>query len=338
MGEWLKNHIARHRNTVRFILAKSEFDPVFYDKPLLVLARAVSLAKEWKTSDSNYSELFVKYQKELRERLRSRFDRFAVLDTWNFAQPDQCTFEINRHKAEGEKILSAIHEKIKKDLFLIEEFEELVLKAAQRNDSIYSLLEQLKEPMSGGTSCIPWLGEVDSKEYIYRLCARGKIEINLQGRETLSRKPGESEDSAWQRIKGKIESGRILTATFIHEPDNTVSSGGGVSTDRAANDQGTSNYVADSRELEDVRENPPPAPRTLFGKGSNSPTMTPHSADNSSSLSLLGKMENWGINTGTKVSDIQISVTNLNGAQLQDLLKKLPDGVTYGLTLKKEEE
>jgi hypothetical protein len=57
-----------------------------------------------------------------------------------------------------------------------------------------------------------------------------------------------------------------------------------------------------------------------------------------SALNLLGKIESWGITTGTQVQDVQLKVANLTGAQLNELLKKLPDGITYELTLNKEEK
>ncbi len=57
-----------------------------------------------------------------------------------------------------------------------------------------------------------------------------------------------------------------------------------------------------------------------------------------SALNLLGKVESWGITTGTQVQDVQLKVANLTGAQLNELLKKLPDGITYELTLNKEEK
>src|SRR5690606_29043667 len=98
----------------------------------------------------NYSALHVKYQKELRDQLKVRFDRYAVLDIWNFGNPEQCEFQINSHKAEGDRIIPAIHEKIKTDLFLAEDFQDLVLEAAKRNDSFATVLDQLKEPMGGG--------------------------------------------------------------------------------------------------------------------------------------------------------------------------------------------
>lgn len=339
LGFWLKEKVSKHRNTIRFMLAKESLEPVFYDKGLLVLARAVYLAKEWKNSNANYTELYVKYQKELRNQLKGRFDRYAVLDTWNFANPDQCEFEINSHKAEGDRIVPAIHEKIKTDLFLAEDFENLVLKAAKRNDSFSAVLNQLKEPIGGGNPSIPWLGENEIKEHIVRLCARGKIEININGRELLSSCPGETEDAAWNRMKGKIGTGRTLEETMIHEPDSTVSSGGGQT--KNSSDPNTLNGYTDSREggastINDEKTNDI-NPGGLFDGCVGTKSKTPLSSDITSSLSLLGKLESWGINPGVRVLNVNISIENLTGAQLRDLIKKLPDGISYSLNLEKED-
>jgi len=341
LGIWLKDRVTKNRNTIRFILAKDGLDPVFYDKSLLIMARAVYLAKEWKKTDANYSSLHVKFQKELSEQLSARFDRYAVLDIWNFGQPMLCEFEINSHKAEGDRIVPAIHEKIKTDLFMIEEFEKIVLAAAKRNDSIAAVLDELREPMGGGNPCIPWLGEIEAKENIVRLCARGKIEINVAGKEMLSSRPGESEDAAWNRMKGKLGSGRILEETLIHEPDSTVCSGGGKSDNHDdTTNPGYSGSSANSggsnfRETGGGGSIPPGG---LFSGDSTPPkSKKTFRSENASSLSLLGKIESWGVNSGTIVSNVNLTIDNLTGAQLQDLLKKLPDGVTYALNLDKEE-
>ena len=48
LGLWLKTHLHRHRNTVRFLLPKEDTVNVFHDRDLIVLARAVHLAGIWK--------------------------------------------------------------------------------------------------------------------------------------------------------------------------------------------------------------------------------------------------------------------------------------------------
>ena len=80
----------------------------------------------------------------------------------------------------------------------------------------------------------------------------------------------------------------------------------------------------------------PPSPGSLFG-GSCGSSVAHHSALNTSTLSLLGKLEQWGINKGSKVKEVKLSTSQLTGAQLEHLLKNLPDGVTYSLDLDKEQ-
>lgn len=63
----------------------------------------------------------------------------------------------------------------------------------------------------------------------------------------------------------------------------------------------------------------------------------PLTASPTSSLNLLGKIERWGIGTGTQLRDLTLKVEQLTGAQLQELIKKLPDGMTYGLDLERED-
>jgi len=57
-----------------------------------------------------------------------------------------------------------------------------------------------------------------------------------------------------------------------------------------------------------------------------------------SPVNLLGEVEKWGISAATNISNVNLNVTKMTGAQLNELLKKLPDGVTYSLNLDKENQ
>jgi hypothetical protein len=173
LGQWLKSFVSKHRNTVRFLLPKAGSGNTFYDKSLLVTARAVHLADQWKRADSAYGALHVKYQKLLRDQLRGRFDRFGILETWNFGDPEKCTFLTGSHGAEGGKILGSIQDHVRRELFIPEETDNLIIEASKATRSVADVLEQLKEPTSGGEASIPWIGETDIKEHITRVCAQG---------------------------------------------------------------------------------------------------------------------------------------------------------------------
>src|SRR5262249_30723727 len=108
LGTWLKAHLQDGRNTIRFLMPLKGTDRIFNDKELLVLARAVYLAMQWKKEESAYADLQRKFQGELTTKLKGRFDRFAILDVWNFAEPAKCRFEERGHGAQGDKIPEAV--------------------------------------------------------------------------------------------------------------------------------------------------------------------------------------------------------------------------------------
>jgi len=311
LGEWLKTHVAKARNTVRFLLPRVGTGDIFYDKSLLVLARAVYLAADWKNSEREYAQLHLKYQKELREQLQSRFDRFAVLVVWNFADPAQCEFEISQHGAEGLKVLEKLDEKIRSELFIPEEFDAMLLDAAANSRSVADLIEQIKEPAPKGAESIPWLGETAVKERIGRACAEGKIAINAKG-SLYEKKPSETTEDAWLRVRGKLGSGKDLEDTTLHLPGGSIGSGGsvpvqpvpGVSEDST---NSISEPAAGSVNVGAV-SGTTPTPGSLFGS-SGGGFVAHHSAQNTSTLSLLGKLEQWGINKGSKLKDVKLSTS-----------------------------
>jgi len=119
----------------------------------------------------------------------------------------------------------AIQAKIENELFVSEDFEEVTLTHATASSSLAKFIGELQEPTIGGKHCLPWLGEVAAKEKVLHLCAAGKLAINLRGLELLQAQPGETEDAAWMRIKGKLGSGKELEQTILLMPGATPLSG-----------------------------------------------------------------------------------------------------------------
>jgi hypothetical protein len=347
LGTWLKTHLQEGRNTIRFLLPVKGTDRIFNDKELLVLARTVYLAMQWKKEEPAYADLQRKFQVELIAKLKSRFDRFALLDVWNFAEPAKCRFEERGHGAQGDKIPEAVDKIIKQDVFIPEEFEEYVLMLADNSDSVGKLLKGLREPRPGGKPCIPWLGEVEIKERVVKMCAAGQIAINLRGLDLLQARPGESYDDAWGRMKGKIGSGRHLDETTIHRP-GAVSISGGVIQPTITVPGGVAVVgTGIGVPVNPVGVNPGIAVpgTTVTGDGIGNlfgGTVTPPpgkkqlSAPPTSGLNLLGQLETWGIGPATPLTNVTLRVGKMTGAQLQQLLKDLPDGVTYGLEAEKD--
>ena len=349
LGRWLKDHLQKRRNTIRFLLPRSGSTNAFLDRDLLILARAEMKAHEWSGQNPEYKKLHKEFEGTLRDNLKKRFDRFAVLNRYDHQNPLQSLFSVEHLKKQGAQIPEGIEETLTNDLFVPEDFEDFVLEAALESASLGKLLRELQEPRPASQDCIPWLGETAMKERILRLCARGKIAINLRNLEHLQTHAGEDEDTAWRRLRSKLSyTGRQLDEVFLMEP-SAVSATGGIA---------------------------PPAPQPpaggcgdIFGGGASMPPVQPEGSDNTpgsstspnggdifcgdtssttksriplsnpptSPLNLIGKLEGWGIGPATPVAEVSIKVSAATGAQLKELLKKLPDGMTFELSLEKED-
>lgn len=360
LGRWLKDHLQKRRNTIRFLLPRTGSTNAFLDRDLLILARAELKAQEWSNQGPEYKKLHTEFQSALRENLKKRFDRFAVLSRWNFADPSQCRFSVETLKKQGALIPGAIEETLLNDLFVPEDFAELILEAASENAAVGKVLRELQEPRPAEQDCIPWLGETIMKERILRLCARGKIAINLRGQEYLQTLPGEDEDTAWNRLRPKLSyTGRQLDEVFLMEPSAVPATGGTTPTPNPTTAPG-----GQSGGLFGGSVTPPPAPGVAdSSSGGQMPTPLPPGVSifggsdattapktgvtlanpATSPLNLIGKLESWGIGPATHVSEVAIKVrtasgSQLTGAQLKDLLKKLPDGMTFELSLEKKDK
>lgn len=355
LGGWLKTHLLKKRNTVRFLLPLEGAASVYQERDLVVLARAVCLAEEWKVSSPEYRKLSTRYEGELRNVLKKRFDRFAVLDVWNNADTDRCEFHVIAHKAQGAAIPEAIDKYVREQLFVTEDFQEAVVAAAENSDSVAKLLDELQEPRPNQEPCIPWIGETGIKDRIERLCAKGVIAIDLRGSQFLQAASGEDEDTAWRRIKGKLGTGKHLEETKLLLPQAVPQTGGVTGADTTGGDTATSEGdggEGDGAGGQTGGGEDTGGGTTTVGHGGGvdtggtagsggifggSTTTTTFKAPPNSPLNLLAKVEGWGIGNFAQIRKASILVEGLTGAKLNDLLKKLPDGATYALEVEKED-
>jgi len=353
LGRWLKDHLQKRRNTIRFLLPRSGSTNAFLDRDLLILARAEMKAYEWSGQNPEYKKLHKEFEGTLRDNLKKRFDRFAVLHRYDHQNPQQSLFSVEHLKKQGAQIPEGIEETLTSDLFVPEDFEDLVLEAASENAPLGKLLRELQEPRPAGQDCIPWLGETAMKERILRLCARGKIAINLRNLEHLQTHAGEDEDTAWRRLRPKLSyTGRQLDEVFLMEPSAVPATGG--TTPPAPQPPAGGN----GGDIFGGGTTPPVSPAggdntsgsgtsqsggDIFGGGTSiTKSRIPLSNPPTSPLNLIGKLEGWGIGPATPVAEVSLKVsagqnTQITGAQLKELLKKLPDGMTFELSLEKED-
>lgn len=331
LGRWLKENLQKRRNAVRFLMPKEGQKPVYGDRDLLVLARAVLLADKWKSDSSDYKKLHSKYERELRKQIESMFDRFGVLETWNYQNPARCKFVISAHNAQGAKIPEAINTFIIHSIFVPEDFEQFVLESARERESLGKLLRDLQEPRPNEEPCVPWLGETEVKRRVSRMCARGQIGISGKGL-VLQRAHGDSESDTFNRICKQLPTGRLLEGMYLQLPQPVAITDGIGTKPEPVNQivmpftEGSSNqYVAI-------------LPKSPVGMFSAPTRFVEHNSAATSSLNLLAKVKDtWQIGTGTQVQNLVIKIDTLTGAQVEDLLKKLPDGLQYQLALVKEE-
>jgi hypothetical protein len=341
LGSWLKRFVPQGRNTVRFLLPKKNpadihHGNVMHDKELLLAARASFLARQWQSSEPVYKTLAGEFATQIRNRISDRFDRFAVLRIWNHEDSDKCEFSVEPHGTKGDKIPGAVQEKIRQNLFVDEDFDEMVVSFAEKNLSMAKLLAELREPRGGGKESIPWLGEAEAKDAILRVCSAGKIAINVRGLKSLQTVPGETEDAALRRMKRDFDaSGRQLEDTLLSLPGASPTSSGQSPGDPAAT-PGLPGIPGGFP----VPPSGPSAPGGIFGPGPggvSTPSSTRVAADPTSGLALLGKLESWKVNAGTPVRNVSIRIEKMNGAQLAALVKNLPDGLLYGLEADRED-
>jgi hypothetical protein len=354
LGRWLAKHLSSRRNTVRFLLPTEGTTNIYVDTDIIIDARAAKLAMDWKVTEKDFGPLQTKFEREVTAKLKGRFPIFAILDIWDYATPANCQFAFDKHDKQGAQIPQVIHTTIKKAHFIPEEFDEVVLTFARQNASVADLLKELQEPLSGGKHSIPWIGEADIKDALEHLVARGLIALNLRGSTWIQADAGESEADALPRIRGKLSNvtGTHLATTTLHQPSATPSTGGvPPSVNEGAGAAGGSGVPPSSGGLPPGGlfggGTPfPPAPG-LPGGGAPDPTgggVTPAvptpspllTSPANSPLNLLGTVEQWGITDQTKMRTLRLSTEGLTGAQLQALLRKLPEG-KYVLEVQKEE-
>jgi len=352
LGKWLKSHIQVKRNKIRFILPQANTNNIFYNRDLLIKTRAIVKAEEWKKENPEYLALQKVYRQELIEQLKPLFTNFAVLSIWNFSNPNKCLFDISRIPSHGTDTLLKIEEMIQQELFVQEDFEELVQIFANNSEPVSKLLLELQEPMSNEAESIPWIGETAIKEKLIRLCSQGSIALNLRESEFLVARHNETEQEAWNRMKGKLGGGSHLEQTYILNRNKVPTTSSrieevvesknidkGTEIEKYTGEQqDTRNYNYNSGSLEESSRssNNDFLPNDIFSSTTSS-NYTHLESEYNAPLNLLAKTESWGIYPGSDLKGVSIQVENMNGSQLRRLLQQLPDGFKYKMSLDKGE-
>lgn len=336
LGTWLAKHVPVKRNMVRFLLPKAVLKSVYDDKDLRRIARCAYLSKSWKESETVYSDIFRRFDKDLRRELAERFDRYAILQRWNFQQPPLCTFHIESFSASPDKVAKTIEEAVRSDFFAPEDFEAFIVAAASRGETMRQVMALLRDPPAKpDTDSIPYLGDHPTYEQTIRVAARDKIALNV-GNTWHGAEPGESEEDAFKRLRSRC----FRVNRELEEVQLGLSSqigGGGVAVPirapviPASGDlfppvsPGTLPIGAETS----AQPVGPIPPGTNGGNIFSAPVATPatiirQSIGAKTGINLLGDIERWGLPDADRISLATLTLRGLTVKELRDLCTKLP--------------
>ena len=347
LGAWLAKQVPKRRNTVRFLLPAADTHSLFTDAELVYSARCSFLCspESWGV-ETTYRSLLQDFDRPLRASLKARFNRFAVLRTWNFQQPHLCVFDIEKITEQGSAIPAAVEAKILSDLFDRTEFKQFVLKRAKDGDFVGSLMDDLIEPPPPNTGeAIPFLGETQIYELVLTIAAAGDLVLNVGSTWVGRRSEDATNEDALRSIRGKaFKTGQEMrqiqlglpgavgggTVTVPATPAGGTAPpsvpGGGppypVAPPGAGNASGTS---ADSGTTPDTDDTPivPPVPVTRNKK----------SAEAATGLNLSGCFETWGVPAGHTIDSARIEFSGLTVQQIKQILQRIPSSFKASLEI-----
>ena len=354
LGSWLAKHVQRRRNTIRFLLPASDMQGLYADEELVYSARCSFLcSREGWGSDSTYRALHQDFDRPLRQALKTRFNRFAALRKWDFQQPQNCGFEVEKISEKGEAIPAAVEAKILSDLFDRTEFKTFVLKRAKDSDFVGSLMDDLTEPPPPNAGeAIPFLGETKVYEVILDFAAEGDLVLNVNGTWIGRRAEDTADDDAKRFIRQRaFRTGQEMRQVQLGLPGAV---GGGtvtvpnVPTGGAQPRTGLNIATGYSPQSETtgVRENGP-APITVGGQpgggagtddaGANPQpefvpvTKTRKTEEPATCINLSGCFETWGVPSNQTIEGTRLDFSGLTAQQVKLILQRIPS--TFKATL-----
>ncbi len=338
LGPWLAKHVQKRRNTVRFLILGPDAKSLFSDTELMYSARCSYLcSKEAWGADPNYRNLHADFDRPLRNDLKARVIRFAVLRAWDYQQPKQCRFDTEKVTAQGTDIPSNVEQRILTDLFDKIDFRKFVLQAAKDSDFVGTLLDDLAEPPPPGMGdAIPFLGETRVYERVLEVAATGDIVLNVNGTWIGRRAEDATDEDALRYVRAKaFRSGQEMRQIQLGLPGAV--GGPSVTAPAAA-------PVAQQQEPVTAA----PAPTTVsavaeetgaqtgaYGTGITVPTGAESSPPQSppktqrtdapkTGLNLSGCFEEWGIPATQSLNKARIEFSDLTAQQIKQILQRLP--------------
>lgn len=354
LGSWLAKHVQKRRNTIRFLLLAADATSLFSDAEIMYATRCSFLcSKEGWGSDITYRTLHSDFDRPLRASLKSRFNRFSVLQKWDFQQPTKCVFEIEKITEQGGEIPAAVESKILSDLFDRTEFKQFVLKRAKDSDFIGAMMDDLTEPPPPNTGdAIPFLGETKIYELVLEIVASGDLVLNVSGT-WIGRRPEDvSEEDALRHIRAKafrtgqemrqiqlglpgaVGGGTVTVPDVPIPAGDTPRPGGGGFPSVPTDGNG---HPSTPTTAEGGAEGENGESGTDTGSGDiNMPVPdivieSRKSEEPATGINLSGCFEAWGVPTSQTLETARIEFSGLTAQQIKQILTRIPS--TFRATL-----
>ena len=332
LGPWLAAHVSKNRNMVRFLLSRADSTSLFDDLDLIILARCALLAKEWMGAESQYKDLHTRFNRDLRKELSERFDRYAILSSWDYQNPKACKFHVETHRSTGREIPAAVEKDIWDNFFAPEDFEAFITEASKRTETMTRVLSLLRDPSPGDT-LIPYLGDQALYERVLRVVADDKIAINRNS-EWYCRDAGQSFEEALRMLEQRaMPTGWDWNSIYLGTPSEA--GGAGVTAPTAPTTQPSTDTTP---------VGPPstgtPTITTRRDRGPNAHPIIRQSLGSKTGINLLGDLEKWALPDKQKVMHTTLTFQGLSIKEVRDLCTKLPPKVQGELkiTLPPDEE
>ncbi|MDA0524213.1 hypothetical protein [Methanococcoides alaskense] len=334
LGTWLVKHVQIRHNTVRFLLLKSGTEGLYNDKELIHLTRCSYLcSREAWGGDTTYRALHHGFDNPLRSSLKNRFNRFAILHKWDFQNPKNCVFHIEKIYKEGEEIPGDVESKILSNLFEPEDFKTFVVQQAKDSNFVGSLVDDLTNPPVPNTGeAIPFLGETKIYERILDIVAQGDIILNVAGT-WIGRRPEDQSDSdALRYVNQKaFRTGQEMRQVELGLPGaiggTTIApkeqTGGNTSIDPPGSqavevtpfgggDDAVNNGSVNIKKI-------PTLPATTVAI-----TRTKQSDEEATGINLMGNFEKWGIASTHTIDSAKIELIGMTAQQIKQILQRIP--------------
>lgn len=359
LGAWLAKHVQKRRNTIRFLLPAVGMQGLFADEELMYSARCSFLcSREGWGSDTTYRALLQDFDRPLRGSLRSRFNRFAILRKWDFQQPQNCVFEVDKISEQGGDIPAAVEAKILSDLFDQTEFKKFVLKRAKDSDFVGSMMDDLIEPPPPNTGeAIPFLGEIKSYEFVLAIAAGGELVLNVSGTWIGRRAEDVTEEDALRYIRSKAyRTGQEMRQIQLGLPGAV---GGGTVTVPPAPTGSTQTGTGGGMPPGQTggSGNQSPSPTTSGGGdtgetggqggtsgGGTTPPVTLQTIKSNKTeepatgINLSGCFESWGVLSSQTIETARIEFSGLTVQQIKQILQRIPSAFRANLEIDYKEE